>query len=320
MNIVVLDGFTLNPGDLSWDPLKDIGNCTIYDRTDPGLVLDRAKDADIILTNKTVLTADLIENLPNLKYIGVLATGYNVVDLNAAANRNIPVTNVPAYSTRAVAQMTFAHILNLTHHVADHAGPIRDGKWSRSPDFAYWDYPPIELTDLTIGIVGLGRIGRAVAELAKQFAMKILAYDIAVPTEPPEDITFTDLETLFKKSDIVTLHCPLTDQNKHFVSKDLLSLMKNTAFLINCARGPLIDARALADALNSDQIAGAGLDVLDTEPPPPDNPLLTAKNCFITPHIAWATKTARQRLLNTVVENIKAFLNKKPKNVVNDFV
>ncbi len=318
MNIVVLDGFTLNPGDLSWDRLKALGACTIYDRTAAQLVIERAIDADIILTNKTILSCDHIEKLPKLKYIGVLATGYNVVDLEAAAQRKIPVTNVPAYSTQAVAQIVFAHILNLTHHLAHHAQTVRDGKWCSSVDFCYWEYPLVELAGLTIGIVGFGRIGRAVAEIANAFRMNVLVYAIRAPAEVPEHVTLVDIETVFKQSDIVSLHCPLTEDNYHFVSAELLGQMKKSAFLINTARGPLIDQQGLADALNAGRIAAAGLDVLENEPPSPENPLLSAKNCFISPHIAWATAAARERLLDVTVENIKGFMAGQRQNVVNE--
>jgi glycerate dehydrogenase len=317
MNIVVLDGRTANPGDLSWEPLKTFGDCIIYDRTQPDDIVSRAKEADIALTNKTILSRNIIEQLPKLKYIGVLATGYNVVNLEAAAERNILVTNVPAYCTEAVAQLCFAHILNLTKRPADHAAGVRNGKWSASIDFCYWDYSTADLAGLTIGIVGFGRIGRAVAQIANAFEMNILVNTRTQPKNAPEYIRLTNLETLFRTADFVSLHCPLTGDNHQFVSTKLLSFMRKTAFLINTARGPLIDEQALADALNSESIAGAGLDVLSTEPPSPDNPLLTAENCFITPHIGWTAKAARQRLLDITVENIRAFITGQPKNVVN---
>ncbi len=318
MNIVVLDAHTANPGDLNWEPLKTLGDCTIYDRTPPDDIVSRARDADIVITNKVVFSRDVIEKLPKLKYIGVIATGYNVVDLEAAAERNIPVTNVPDYCTEAVAQLCFAHILNLTKRTADHAVGVRTGKWSRSIDFCYWDYSTADLKGLQLGIIGLGRIGRTVAKIADAFKMNVLVNTRTQPKDAPNYIKLTDLETLFRTADIVSLHCPLTDDNHRFVSTKLLSLMKKTAFLINTARGPLIDEQPLADALNSERIAGAGLDVLSTEPPSPDNPLLTAKNCFITPHIGWTAKAARQRLLDITIENINAFLTGTPKNVVNE--
>jgi glycerate dehydrogenase len=316
MKIVVLDGYTLNPGDLSWESLEDLGECTIYDRTSPEEVVSRAADAEIVLTNKTVLDRAAIENLPKLRYIGVLATGYNVVDIEATRERHIVVTNVPTYGTQSVAQMVFAHLLNLTQHVAHHAQTVRNGRWSRSKDFSYWDAPQIELEGLTMGIVGFGRIGQATARLALAFGMRVLAYE---PQElaAPDGVDFLDLSTLFRESDVVSLHCPLTTETQQLVNKERLDLMKESAFLINTSRGPIVDEQALADALNSDRIAGAGLDVLSVEPPKQDNPLLTAKNCYITPHIAWATRASRARLMTMVVANVKAFLDGKLQNVVN---
>lgn len=315
MNIVVLDGYTLNPGDLNWAPLADFGSYTVHDRTNPDQIIDRAKDTEIVLTNKTILSRDLIKKLQKLKYIGVLATGYNVVDVHAAHKQNIVITNIPAYGTQSVVQMVFAHLLNFTQRVAQHAQDVKKNKWSKSVDFCYWDFPLVELANLTMGIVGFGRIGRAVAQTALSFNMRVLAHDTSTPNVCP-DITFVDLKTLFRKSDVISLHCPLTAQNKKFVSSKLLSIMKPSAFLINTARGPLIDEQALADALNADTIAGAGLDVLEQEPPPNDCPLLKAKNCWITPHIAWATRAARQRLLDIAAANIRAFLAGSPVNVI----
>ena len=317
MNIVVLDGYTLNPGDLSWDGLRALGECDIYDRTPPELVVERARGAEAVLTNKVIVGREQMEQLPDLRYIGVLATGYNIVDTAAARERGIPVTNVPEYGTRSVAQMTFALLLELTQHVGHHARTVRDGRWTRSPDFCYWAYPLIELADRTMGIVGIGRIGRAVAELALAFGMQVLAYDVNTPANLPEGIRMTDLETLLRESDVVSLHCPLTAENQGVIDRERLALMKPTAFLINTSRGPLVVARDLADALNAGRLAGAGVDVLPVEPPPADNPLLTAKNCLVTPHIAWATGAARARLMATVVDNLRAFLAGKPRNVVN---
>jgi len=316
--IVVLDGYTLNPGDLSWKGLEALGRCAVYDRTGPEEVLSRAEGTEIVLTNKTVLSSDVIEQLPGLKYIGVLATGYNVVDIEAAGERGIVVTNVPAYSTPSVAQMVFAHLLNLTHHVGHHARTVRSGRWSSNPDFCYWDTPLIELAGLTMGIIGFGRIGRTIAKLALAFGMKVTAYDIVTLADMPEGCQLVGLDDVFRNSDVVSLHCPLTPQTEKVVNKQRLALMKKTAFLINAGRGPLVDEQALADALNNGKIAGAGLDVLSSEPPDKDNPLLKAKNCFITPHIAWATRSARQRLLKVVVDNVAAFLAGKPQNVVNE--
>ena len=317
MKIVILDGFTLNPGDLSWDELTSLGDCEIYDRTSPDKVVKCAADAELVLTNKTVLTREQINRLPKLKYIGVLATGYNIVDVAAARERGVPVTNVPTYGTRSVAQMTFALLLELTQHVGHHAQTVDEGRWARSPDFCYWDYPLMELDGLTMGIVGFGRIGRTVADLAVAFGMKVLANSRTIPQEKSQNIDFVDLARLFRTADVVSLHCPLTTETKHLVNAERLSSMKPTAFLLNTSRGPLIDEPALAKALNSDQIAGAAVDVLEAEPPRADNPLFTAKNCLITPHIAWATRSARARLMATAVANAKAFLEGKLQNVVN---
>jgi glycerate dehydrogenase len=317
MHIVVLDGYTLNPGDLSWDELERLGTCEIFDRSRPEEVVARARGAEIVLTNKVVLSREVIEQLPRLSYVGILATGYNIVDVDAARERGIPVTNVPTYGTQSVAQMVFAHLLNLTQHVGHHAGTVAQGRWTARQDFCYWDYPLVELAGLTMGIVGLGRIGRATAQLAVAFGMKILAADPVPPLDIPQSVEIVELDTVFRQSDVVSLHCPLTPQTHHLVDHRRLGQMKPSALLINTSRGPLVDEQALADALNSGRIAGAGLDVLSTEPPPPDNPLLGAKNCFITPHIAWATQAARERLLRTVVENLRAFLAGWPQNVVN---
>ena len=316
MNIVVLDGYTLNPGDLSWDSLEALGDCRVYDRTPAEQTMERAEDAEIVLTNKVTLGRDEIAALPKMQYIGVLATGYNVVAVEAARERDITVTNVPTYGTQSVAQMAFAHILNLTQHVAHHAQTVRERRWGTSPDFCYWDFPLIELEGQTIGIVGFGRIGRAMAKLARAFGMRILAHDI-LPANDGPGVNFVDLDAIFRESDVISLHCPLTAENEGLVSGERLAMMKKTAFLINTSRGPLVDQEALAAALNGDQIAGAGLDVLGAEPAREDNPLLTAKNCFITPHIAWATRSARERLMNTVVENVRAFVDGRPVNVVN---
>ena len=314
--IVVLDGYTLNPGDISWGPIEALGACTIHDRTPAETVWSRSREAGILLTNKTVLTGEVIRRLPELKYIGVLATGYNVVDLHAARERGVPVTHVPEYATEAVAQMVFAHLLNLCHRVAEHGIGVRQGVWSACRDFCYWEYTPVELRGLTMGIVGLGRIGKAVAALAPAFGMRVIAHHPGMK-QTAGGIELTDLEDLFRRSDVVSLHCRLTEENRGFVNRDLLARMKPSAFLINTARGPLIDEQALADALNAGVLAGAGLDVLEREPPPEDGPLLTARNCYITPHIAWAARGARQRLLQTAADNIAAFLRGSPVHVVN---
>jgi glycerate dehydrogenase len=317
MRIVVLDGYTLNPGDLDWTPLEALGECQIHDRTAPELTVERASGAEVVLTNKTILDAPVLGRLDALRYIGVLATGYNVVDLDAASRRGIVATNVPAYSTESVAQMVFAHVLNLTQQVGHHARTVREGKWTRSEDFCYWDAPLVELQGLTMGIVGLGRIGKAVARAARAFGMRVAAYDAFPTTGVDPDVEMVDtVDELVAQADVVSLHCPLTDQNKHLVNAEWLARMKPTALLINTSRGPLVDEQALADALSRGAIGGAGLDVLSVEPPAADNPLLSAPNCFITPHVAWATRAARQRLLTTAVENVAAFLEGKPRNQV----
>ena len=317
MRIVVLDGYTLNPGDLSWDALSALGQCVVHDRTAPPEVVARAQDSEIVFTNKTVLDRAALQSLPKLRYIGVLATGYNVVDVRAARERNIVVTNIPTYGTRSVAQHVFALLLELTQHVAHHARTVRDGCWSTSPDFCYWHYPLIELEGLTMGIVGFGRIGQAVATLATAFGMNALAHDLYPPPALPPGVQLVDLDVLFAQSDVVSLHCPLTTENKGFVNARRLATMKKSAFLINTSRGPLVDEADRAAALEADQIAGAGLDVLAVEPPRADNPLLTARNCLITPHIAWATHAARARLMHIAVANLRAFLDGRPVNVVN---
>ncbi len=317
MKIVVLDGFTLNPGDLDWSELRELGECTVHERTPHGLIVERAQNAEAVFTNKVVLGRAEFAQLPKLRYIGVLATGYNVVDVAAARERGIVVTNIPAYGTRSVAQMTFALILELTQHVGHHAQTVRDGRWSESKDFCYWDYPLVELEGLTLGLVGFGRIGQAVAKIAKSFGMKTIACNKQMKESTEADVKLIGMDTLFRESDIVSLHCPLTAENKGFIDKSRIETMKKSAFLINTSRGPLINEADLADALNAGRIAGAGLDVLAVEPPLPDNPLLKAKNCLITPHISWATTAARRRLMDTAVNNLRAFINGKPENVVN---
>lgn len=317
MRIVVLDGHTLNPGDLSWDGLKELGDCTVFDRSAADQTVARAEAAELVLTNKVVLARDVLAALPRLRYIGVLATGYNVVDIEAARERGIPVSNVPSYGTQSVAQMVFAHLLNLTQRVGHHARTVRDGRWTSSIDFCYWDTPQIELAGRTIGLIGYGRIGRATAALARAFGMDVLAHDVFLKPGDAPEATLVDLEELLKHSDVVSLHCPLTADNTGLINPRTLALMKPGAFLINTSRGPLVDEQALAEALHAGIIAGAGLDVLAVEPPRPDNPLLHAPNCFVTPHIAWATQAARQRLLDTVVGNVEAFLAGTPVNVVN---
>ena len=316
MKMVVLDGYTLNPGDLHWGPLLDLGDCKIYERTSAAEAVERAADAEIVLTNKVVLDRETLGQLPGLRYVGVLATGVNVVDLVAAKERGITVTNVPAYSTLSVVQLTFALLLELTHHVGHHADSVRGGGWVQSKDFAYWNYPLLELAGLKMGLVGFGAIAQGVARVAQALGMEVIATRRG--DRPPEvpGVTLVDLDTLFRDSDVLSVHCPLTPDTKGLVNAARLSLMKGTAYVLNTSRGPVIHEADLADALNAGKLAGAGLDVLSTEPPAADNPLLTAKNCLITPHIAWASKAARTRLLNVVVANIKGFLNGEPQNVV----
>jgi len=316
MKIVVVDGYTLNPGDLSWDGLYALGECVVYDRTASGEVAERADGAEIVLTNKAVLSADVIAGLGRLRYVGVLATGHNVVDVEAAAARGIPVTNVPAYGTESVVQMTFAHLLNITHRVAHHARTVREGRWTGCADFCYWDYPLIELAGLTMGVVGFGRIGRAVARAAKGFGMRVIACD-AAPVEAPAGCEIVGLDEVLRRCDVLSLHCPLTPETDRLVNARRLAMMKPTAIVLNTSRGGLIDEAALAEALNAGRIAAAGLDVLSSEPPGADNPLLTAANCFVTPHIAWASRAARQRLLDAAVDNVRGFLAGKWQNVVN---
>ena len=317
MNITVLDGHTLNPGDLHWDELQSLGPCEIFDRTAPDQILARAANAEIILTNKVILSRETINALPKLRYLGVLATGYNVVDAIAARERGIPVTNIPGYSTRSVAQLTFALLLELTHHTGHHAQTVRDGRWSHSVDFCYWDFPLLELDGLTLGVIGFGQIGREVAKIAQAFGLRILIHSRTKLAQLPAGMSFVSLDELFSRADVVSLHCPLTPDTSHLINAPRLAQMKPSAFLINTSRGPLVDEAALADALNSGRLAGAALDVLSVEPPPATNPLLTAKNCLITPHLGWATRAARERLLQIAVANLRAFLAGHPQNVVN---
>lgn len=317
MEIIILDGFTLNPGDLSWKSFEELGKLTVYDRTPPEEVAKKAGNAEVILTNKAKVLASAIAELPNLRYIGELATGYDNIDIKAAAERGIPVCNVPGYSTHSVAQLAWALILELTYHVGKRSGEVRDGAWSRSLDFCFGHEGLFELHGKTLGLIGLGQIGAAVAGIGLAFGMKVLAvvrdpskYNIA-------GVEFVTREKCCEQADFLSLHCPLTDDTRGMINAGLISKMKSSAFIINTARGALIAEQELATALREGKIAGAGLDVLLSEPPPADNPLLSAPNCIITPHIAWATKEARQRLLHESVENIKAFLKGKPRNVVN---
>lgn len=317
MHSVILDGYSLNPGDLDWDGFKALGTVDVYDRTAEELVVERAKDAQYLITNKTPLSEKTLQALPSVQYIGVLATGFNVVDVGAAKRLGITVTNIPTYGTRSVAQMVFAHLLNLTQHVAEHSSSVRDGDWTSCKDFCYWNFPLVELNGLTLGLVGYGRIGQATADVGRALGMKIVAYDpYAQGTSSEKDVEFVSLQKLFSHSDVVSLHCPLTKDNTGFVNKDLLSTMKKSAFLINTSRGQLINEKDLAWALREGVLAGAGLDVVDSEPITEDNPLLHVRNCYITPHIAWATFSARKRLMDMAAQNLKAFVEGKPINVV----
>lgn len=317
MNICVLDGYTLNPGDLNWSDLRQLGETAIYDRTPMDLVVERAANAEIVLTNKTPLHNDTFDHLPNLKYIGVLATGFDVVDIQAAKERGIIVTNIPTYGTESVSQMFFALLLEHCNRVQRHSDAVMEGQWGKNPDWCFWNYPLIELSGKTMGIVGLGRIGLQTARIASAFGMRILAYGRNHRSIDLPDFKWCDLDELMRLSDVVSLHCPLTAETEGMINAENLSMMKRSAILINTSRGKLVNNKDLADALNAGVIGGAGLDVLAVEPPEASNPLLQAKNCIITPHIAWATKEARSRLLNVAVDNVKAFIAGYPRNVVN---
>ena len=316
MNIVILDGYALNPGDLSYDCLRQFGTLTIYDRTSPDELIARAIDADAVLTNKVVFGEREMAQLPRLRYIGVQATGYNIIDVEAARRHGITVTNIPAYSTDSVAQTVMAHLLNITQRIGHYAEENRAGRWSANPDFCYWDTPLMELRGKLMGIVGLGRTGMAVARLAQAFGMHVAAYTSKPQDVLPEGITKQSLDELFATSDVVSLHCPLTPDTHQLVNAERLALMKPTAILINTSRGPVVDEQALADALNGGVLYAAGIDVLCEEPPRSDSPLLHARNCFVTPHIAWATLEARTRLLHICKDNLRAYLEGCPQNVV----
>lgn len=316
MRIVILDGYTANPGDLSWQELEKLGSVTVYERTKPSETVARAADADIVLTNKVIISKEVIGQLPQLKYIGVLATGYNVVDIKAAHERGITVTNVPAYSTESVAQMVFAHLLTVTNRTEHYAIENRNSRWSSNPDFCYWDFPHMELSGKTFGIVGLGNIGLRVAQIARAFGMKVKALTSKAAETLPAGIEKASLEELLSAADVVSLHCPLTDNTHHLINADTLRLMKSTAILINTGRGPLIDDQAVADALAEGRLAAFCADVLTEEPPKADNPLLSQPNAFTTPHIAWASKEARIRLIQVATDNVRSFLNGKFQNVV----
>lgn len=317
MKIVVLDGQGVNPGDISWNRIEELGELTVYPRTAPEEVLQHVGDAEIALTNKTVFDANIIAQLKNTKYIGVLATGYNVVDTKAARERGIVVTNIPAYSTDSVAQMVFAHLLNVSNHVEHYAEETRNGVWSRCPDFCYWNKPLFELAGKTLGIVGLGNIGMKVAQIAQAFGMNVLAYTSKTPDQLPEGIRKTTLDGLFGASDVVSLHCPLTDTTRELMNNTSIEKMRDGAILINTGRGPLVNEADVADALDSGKLGAYCADVLSCEPPSPSNPLVGAPHAFITPHVAWATLEARLRLMDIAVNNIKSFLEGSPTNVVN---
>ena len=321
MKIVVLDGYTLNPGDLTWDGFKALGDCTVYERTnltDEAEIISRIGDAQIVITNKTPLTKNILDACPNIKYIGVLATGYNVVDVDAAKSKKIPVTNIPTYGTQSVAQFAFALLLEICHRVAHHSQAVHDGRWESQPDFCFWDYPLIELAGKTMGVIGYGRIGQATGKLAQAFGMKVIAFDAMreVGTKLG-DCTFVELDELFASSDVIALHCPLFPSTQGIICRENIAKMKDGVIILNNSRGGLVVEQDLRDALDSGKVYAAGLDVVSTEPIKGDNPLLGAKNCFITPHISWAPKESRARLMNIAVDNLKAFLEGKPVNVIN---
>lgn len=318
MKLVVLDGYTLNPGDLSWDGIKRFGDLTVYERTPASEILERCKGAEIVFTNKTPLRQDVLAQLPDLKYIGVLATGYNVVDIDFARTMGIKVANVPGYGTASVVQLTFSLLFELCLHVQRHSDSVFKGDWVASADFCYWNYPLIEMEGKTLGIIGFGSIGQKVADVASAFGMKVVAYSRTQTDQSHrKNFQWLSLEELLKSSDVVSIHCPLFPETEGLINKNTLKLMKKSAFFLNTSRGPLVNEQDLADALNSGLIAGAGLDVLSVEPPSANNPLLSAKNCLITPHIAWATKEARTRLMEIVEHNLSSFLNGNPVNIVN---
>lgn len=320
MKIVVLDGYTENPGDLSWAGLEELGELKVYDRTpvnDESEIIKRIGDAEIVFTNKTPISRNVIDSCPNMKFISLLATGYNVVDYKYAREKNIPVTNVPTYGTASVSQFSIALLLEVCHHIGHHDATVHAGKWENCIDWCYWDYPLIELEGKTIGIIGFGRIGQAEGRIASALGMKVLAYDLYPNDSGRKIAEYVELDDLFAHSDVITLHCNLTPENTGFINKDSIAKMKDGVILINNARGQLINEQDVADALNSGKIAAAGLDVVYTEPIRPDNPLLKAKNCIITPHISWAPKESRQRIMDCAVMNARAYINRKPVNVVN---
>lgn len=320
MKIVVLDGYTLNPGDLSWSALERLGECTVYDRTpisDTAEIAGRIGDAQIVFTNKTPIGSEVMDRCPHMRYIGVLATGYNVVDVKRAAEKEITVTNIPTYGTAAVGQFAIALLLEICHHIGEHDKAVHEGRWEHNADWCFWDYPLIELADKTMGIIGYGRIGQATGRIAQAMGMKVLAYDkVQIPELESATCRYAALDEVFRNSDVIALHCPLFPETEGIINKESISRMKDRVIIINNSRGPLIQEQDLADALNAGKVAAAGLDVVSTEPIRGDNPLLEAKNCIITPHISWAPKESRQRLMDIAVGNLKAFLNGKPVNEV----
>lgn len=312
MKICILDGYSLNPGDLDWSPVERLGDVTLFDRTPADKIVERAADADIVLTNKVPFSADTLRQLPRLRFICVLATGYNIIDTEAAARQGVVVANIPAYSTMSVAQMAFAHILNITNHVASYAREVADGKWTNCPNFCFWDSALTELAGKTMGIVGLGNTGMATARIAVAMGMKVVAMTSKSADTLPEGITPAPLDDVLASADVVSLHCPLTPSTRHLINAASIAKMKPSAILINTGRGPLVDEQAVADALNGGRLAAFGADVLSQEPPRGDNPLLSARNCFLTPHIAWATLEARTRLMSTATENVRQFIAGEP--------
>lgn len=317
MKIVILDGYTENPGDLSWEGFEKLGEVKVYDRTPADEIVSRIGDAEVIYTNKTPISAETIARCPNLKYIGVLATGYNVVDVQAARERGIPVTNIPTYGTAAVGQFAIAMLLEICHHVAHHSDAVHQGRWENNADWCFWDYPLIELAGKTMGIIGFGRIGQTTGRIAKALGMRVIAYDSFESDAGREIGEYVSLDELLAQSDVISLHCPLFPQTQGIIDKDAIAKMKDGVIILNNSRGPLIVEQDLADALNSGKVYAAGVDVVSTEPIRADNPLLTAKNCLITPHISWAPKESRQRLMDIAVNNLGAYLAGNPVNVVN---
>lgn len=318
MKIVVLDGYTLNPGDISWEGMEAYGEVTVYDRTAEADIVSRIGDADVVYTNKTPLTKETFDACPNIKFVGVLATGYNIVDIAAAKEKGIPVANIPTYGTAAVGQFAIALLLEICHHIGHHSNAVYEGKWEANPDWCFWDYPLIELDGKTMGIIGYGRIGQSTGKIAQALGMKVLAYDAYKnPALESETCRYAELDEVLSQSDVIALHCPLFPETEKIINKNTIAKMKDGVIILNNSRGPLIEEQDLADALNSGKVAAAGLDVVSTEPIQNDNPLLQAKNCLITPHISWAPKESRQRLMNIAVDNLKAYVEGNPQNIVN---